>query len=171
MYMATFRWCGTLPPLYNGEFLHRSSRDSGSLGKNTSPEKFERDRAQAGTRLGVKKYPHSTSKARTHRKFTKDSNVVKKKVFLGQIVKDVWHSNLEGGCLFRKNQNPSRGKRTRNRRFLGVILLKAAQDHRASSSRRIGIAKGELKYPDDIDFCNDEIAELFGKQNQKIWFS
>jgi hypothetical protein len=100
--MATFRWCGTLPPLYNGEFLHRSSRDSGSLGKNTSPEKFERDRAQAGTRLGVKKYPHSTSKARTHRKFTKDSNVVKKKVFLGQIVKDVWHSNLEGGCLFSK---------------------------------------------------------------------
>ena len=36
--------------------------------------------------------------------------------------------------------------------FLESILLKAAQDHRASSSRRIGIAKGELKYPDDIDF-------------------
>ena len=46
--------------------------------------------------------------------------------------------------------------------FLESILLKAAHDHRASSSRRIGIAKGELKYPDDIDFCNDEIAELFG---------
>ena len=26
---------------------------------------------------------------------------------------------------------------------------------------RIGAAKGKFKAPDDIDFCNDEIADLF----------
>lgn len=29
-------------------------------------------------------------------------------------------------------------------------------------ARSFGMAKGELRYPDDIDFCNDEIAEMFG---------
>ncbi len=29
-------------------------------------------------------------------------------------------------------------------------------------SKRIGVAKGELKVPDDLDKYNDEIAELFG---------
>ena len=29
-------------------------------------------------------------------------------------------------------------------------------------TRSFGMAKGELRYPDDIDFCNDEIAEIFG---------
>ncbi|HCT89932.1 MAG TPA: hypothetical protein DF613_00900 [Lachnospiraceae bacterium] len=29
-------------------------------------------------------------------------------------------------------------------------------------SKRIGIAKGKLKSPDDLDKYNDEIAELFG---------
>lgn len=28
--------------------------------------------------------------------------------------------------------------------------------------RSFGMAKGELRYPDDIDFCNDEIAAMFG---------
>ena len=28
--------------------------------------------------------------------------------------------------------------------------------------RYFGCAKGELHYPNDIDFCNDEIAEMFG---------
>ncbi len=28
--------------------------------------------------------------------------------------------------------------------------------------KRFGVAKGELQYPDDIDECNDEIAEMFG---------
>lgn len=97
---------------------------------------------------------------------------------------------MEGGCLFSEQKGIFRvedalmpielleriktlpeGYEQEIVDFLESILLKAAQDHRASSSRRIGIAKGELKYPDDIDFCNDEIAELFGKQNQKIWFS
>ena len=111
-------------------------------------------------------------------------------MFLGQIVKEEGYSKMEGGCLFSKQKgifrvedalmpiellerikNLPEGYEQEIVDFLESILLKAAQDHRASSSRRIGIAKGELKYPDDIDFCNDEIAELFGKQNQKIWFS
>lgn len=29
-------------------------------------------------------------------------------------------------------------------------------------SKRIGIAKGKFKVPDDIDECNDEIARMFG---------
>ena len=28
--------------------------------------------------------------------------------------------------------------------------------------RYFGMAKGEFEVPDDIDFCNDEIAEMFG---------
>lgn len=28
--------------------------------------------------------------------------------------------------------------------------------------RSFGMANGELRYPDDIDFCNDEIAAMFG---------
>lgn len=28
--------------------------------------------------------------------------------------------------------------------------------------RSFGMSKGKLQYPDDIDFCNDEIAEMFG---------
>ena len=31
-----------------------------------------------------------------------------------------------------------------------------------TQSRRIGIAKGKFIVPDDIDECNDEIAEMFG---------
>jgi hypothetical protein len=29
-------------------------------------------------------------------------------------------------------------------------------------SKRFGISQGKLQVPDDIDFCNDEIADLFG---------
>ena len=29
-------------------------------------------------------------------------------------------------------------------------------------SRKFGCAKNELQYPEDFDFCNDEIAEMFG---------
>jgi hypothetical protein len=31
-----------------------------------------------------------------------------------------------------------------------------------SDSKRIGVAKGKFDVPDDIDECNDEIAEMFG---------
>ena len=30
------------------------------------------------------------------------------------------------------------------------------------TSKRIGIAKGKFVVPDDIDECNEEIAEMFG---------
>ena len=29
-------------------------------------------------------------------------------------------------------------------------------------TKRIGVAKGKFVVPDDIDECNDEIAEMFG---------
>jgi len=32
----------------------------------------------------------------------------------------------------------------------------------AKPTRYFGCAKGELNYPTDIDFCNDEIAQMFG---------
>ncbi len=28
-------------------------------------------------------------------------------------------------------------------------------------TNRLGVAKGKFDIPDDIDFCNDEIAEMF----------
>ena len=31
-----------------------------------------------------------------------------------------------------------------------------------NTSKRIGIAKGKFVVPDDIDECNEEIAEMFG---------
>ena len=31
-------------------------------------------------------------------------------------------------------------------------------------SKRFGVAKGKLYVPDDIDFCNEEVADLFGVQ-------
>ncbi|MCD7982604.1 MAG: hypothetical protein LUF32_09950 [Clostridiales bacterium] len=30
------------------------------------------------------------------------------------------------------------------------------------SGQRIGVAAGKIHIPDDPDFCNDEISELFG---------
>ena len=45
-----------------------------------------------------------------------------------------------------------------------ILFLKARQDNPESKnvSRRIGIGKGLLDIPDDLDECNEEIAELFG---------
>ena len=34
-------------------------------------------------------------------------------------------------------------------------------DNEGQNKSIIGIGKGKLLFPDDIDFCNDEIAELF----------
>ena len=30
-----------------------------------------------------------------------------------------------------------------------------------NNSNRLGVAKGKFAVPDDIDFCNDEIVEMF----------
>ena len=38
----------------------------------------------------------------------------------------------------------------------------AKSEHVMLASKRIGIAKGKYIIPDDIDECNDEIAEMFG---------
>ncbi len=46
--------------------------------------------------------------------------------------------------------------------FLDSILLRIAQNEKSSCKRKFGMAKGELRYPDDIDSCNNEIAEIFG---------
>lgn len=34
----------------------------------------------------------------------------------------------------------------------------------SASKRTLGIADGQYVIPDDIDVCNDEIAEMFGAQ-------
>ena len=38
----------------------------------------------------------------------------------------------------------------------------AATSKESSISKRLGIAKGKFEIGDDIDFCNNEIAEMFG---------
>ena len=43
-----------------------------------------------------------------------------------------------------------------------ITVLGEKKEEKPNVARRFGIAKGELHYPDDIDFCNDEIAEMFG---------
>ena len=45
---------------------------------------------------------------------------------------------------------------------LSASLLKSETTHSSHGFRSFGMAKGELQYPDDIDFCNEEIAEMFG---------
>ena len=45
---------------------------------------------------------------------------------------------------------------------LSASLLKAGTNRSKRGFRSFGMAKGELQYPDDIDFCNDEIAAMFG---------
>lgn len=46
---------------------------------------------------------------------------------------------------------------------LSASLLKDKSNTSAPQNKRsFGMAKGKLQYPDDIDFCNNEIAEMFG---------
>ncbi len=44
----------------------------------------------------------------------------------------------------------------------GKPVVKMTLCNDAPVSKRIGIAKGKLKSPDDLDLYNDEIAEQFG---------
>ena len=50
--------------------------------------------------------------------------------------------------------------------IMGFIDLLQSHDEAASFEtkpvRKFGCAKNELHYPEDFDFCNDEIAEMFG---------
>ena len=43
-----------------------------------------------------------------------------------------------------------------------VLKIVAYDGPEYEPPRRLGIAKGMFTVPDDIDFCNNEIAELFG---------
>ena len=45
---------------------------------------------------------------------------------------------------------------------LSANLLKSESERGHKQFRSFGMAKGKLQYPDDIDFCNDEIADMFG---------
>ena len=44
----------------------------------------------------------------------------------------------------------------------GKPVVKMTLYNDAPVSKRIGVAKGKLRSPDDLDEYNDEIAELFG---------
>ena len=48
--------------------------------------------------------------------------------------------------------------------FIDFIVTKAVKTSPKKPKKRLpfGAAKGKFRYPDDIDFCNDEIAEMFG---------
>ena len=45
---------------------------------------------------------------------------------------------------------------------LSANFLASSTTRSHKSFRSFGMAKGKLNYPDDIDFCNDEIADMFG---------
>ena len=44
----------------------------------------------------------------------------------------------------------------------GKPVVKMVVYNDAPVSNRIGVAKGKLKSPEDLDMFNDEIAEIFG---------
>ena len=44
----------------------------------------------------------------------------------------------------------------------GKPVVKMVQYNDVPVSKRIGVAKGKLKSPEDLDKYNDEIAEMFG---------
>ena len=44
----------------------------------------------------------------------------------------------------------------------GKPVVKMVVYNEAPVSKRIGVAKGKLKSPDNLDQYNDEIAEMFG---------
>ena len=44
----------------------------------------------------------------------------------------------------------------------GKPVVKIVTFNEVPVSKRIGVAKGKLKSPDDLDKYNDEITELFG---------
>lgn len=43
-----------------------------------------------------------------------------------------------------------------------AIKQNSAKLSARQGANRLGVAKGKFDVPDDIDFCNDEIAEMFG---------
>ncbi len=48
-------------------------------------------------------------------------------------------------------------------RLVKSIQMKTKESSSENHKRYFGCAKGELQYPENIDFCNDEIATMFGE--------
>ena len=46
--------------------------------------------------------------------------------------------------------------------FIDFILQKSLSSPVKRNIKKFGIAKGKFSIPDNIDSCNDEIAEMFG---------
>ena len=46
--------------------------------------------------------------------------------------------------------------------FIDFILQKSISSSAKRNVQKFGIAKGKFSIPDNIDSCNDEIAEMFG---------
>ena len=46
-------------------------------------------------------------------------------------------------------------------------FVEVAASKSSTKKSRLGIADGKYQFPDDIDFCNDEIAELFGMVDEQ----
>lgn len=46
--------------------------------------------------------------------------------------------------------------------FIDFILQKSLNTSVKRNVKKFGIAKGQFSIPDNIDSCNDEIAEMFG---------
>jgi len=44
----------------------------------------------------------------------------------------------------------------------GKPVVKITLVPQVDVSKRIGLFKGQIQYPEDFDECNDEIAKLFG---------
>ncbi len=44
---------------------------------------------------------------------------------------------------------------------LSASLMETEMERPKRLSRSFGMARNGLFYPDDIDFCNDEVAEMF----------
>ena len=47
-------------------------------------------------------------------------------------------------------------------RLSASLLNESAKSTSKKPVRSFGMAKGKLHYPEDIDFCNAEIADMFG---------
>lgn len=46
--------------------------------------------------------------------------------------------------------------------FIDFILQKSLSSSVKRNVKKFGVAKGKFSIPDNIDSCNDEIAEMFG---------
>lgn len=55
--------------------------------------------------------------------------------------------------------------------FIDFILQKSLSSSVKRNVKKFGIAKGQFSIPDNIDSCNDEIAEMFGVNGWKSYLT